>query len=159
MSAAIKPVLAVLLLFAAGSLAFGQAGSTGGTIGKKNKSVSGEESAAGPDAAARPHPKTERPIQKRSRANVPLPGESATEGSLCEAVVGNWTFSNRIGVVFNAGGNLSATNGDAGKWTCKSGMVTARWKKWTDHYVVSSDRAHMSGNSGLFNFALTATKN
>jgi hypothetical protein len=159
MSAAIKPILAILLLFAVGSLAFGQAGSTGGTIGNTNKSVSGEEGAAGPDAAARPHPKSERPLEKRNRTNVPPPGGSATERSLCEAVVGNWTFSNRIGVVFKAGGDLSATNGDVGKWTCKSGMVTARWRKWTDHYVVSSDRAHMSGNSGLLNFALSATKN
>ena len=154
----IKPLLAILLFFAGGSLALGQAGSTGGTIGKTDKSVGGE-SAAGPDAPARPHPKTERPTEKRNRTNVQLPGDSAAESSLCKALVGTWTFSNGIGVVFKAGGDLSATNADVGKWTCNSGMVAAHWRRWTDHYVVSSDRAHLSENSGLFNAALTATKN
>jgi hypothetical protein len=76
-----------------------------------------------------------------------------------KGLVGDWTFSNGIGVVFNAGGNLSSTNNDVGKWTCERGMVAAHWRKWTDHYVISSNGAHMAGNSGLLNIALTATKN
>jgi hypothetical protein len=41
--AAAKPLLAILIFLAGGSLAFGQAGAIGGTIGKTDKSVSGEE--------------------------------------------------------------------------------------------------------------------
>jgi hypothetical protein len=40
-SAATRPILVVILLLAGWSLAFGQAGSTGGMIGKTDKSVSG----------------------------------------------------------------------------------------------------------------------
>src|SRR5450631_776566 len=47
--AAIKSLLSVILLLAAGSLAFGQAGSTGGTLGKTGKSMSGEDSPAAPE--------------------------------------------------------------------------------------------------------------
>ena len=46
--AATKPLLAIIIFFAGGSLAFGQAGSTGGTIGKTEKSISGGEQAPTP---------------------------------------------------------------------------------------------------------------
>jgi hypothetical protein len=49
--AAAKPLLAIILFLAGGSLAFGQAGSTGGTIGKQDKSISGGEGADRPRAA------------------------------------------------------------------------------------------------------------
>ena len=44
--AAIKPLLAALLLIATHSLAFGQAGSIGGVVGKTDKSISGEETSS-----------------------------------------------------------------------------------------------------------------
>jgi hypothetical protein len=46
--AASKSLLSVIIFFAGGSLAIGQAGSTGGVIGKTDKSVSGGESPARP---------------------------------------------------------------------------------------------------------------
>jgi hypothetical protein len=55
--AAVKPLLAIIILFASGSLAFGQAGSIGGTIGKTDKSVLGGESAVEPHAPAKSRPK------------------------------------------------------------------------------------------------------
>lgn len=131
------------LAFANVSSALAQGGSVGGTIGKQDKSISGGEETSRPRAA---------PLPKRS-------AEKARETSSCKGLVGSWTFSNGIGVVFKAGGDLSSTHDDGGKWTCEGGMVAARWRKWTDHYVISSDGAHMSGNSGLLNMALTATKN
>jgi hypothetical protein len=60
--AATKPSLAVIIFFASGSLAFGQAGSTGGTIGKQDKSVTGGESAVEPHTPAKSRPKGQRPI-------------------------------------------------------------------------------------------------
>jgi hypothetical protein len=152
-------ILALLLAAPAnGSSALAQAGSTGGIIGKTDKTLSGER-ATERLAPARPHPKTQRPIEKGGRSTVQLPGESATGSSPCKGLMGAWTFSNGISVVFKPGGNMSSTNNDAGKWTCENGMVAAHWSKWTDHYVMSSDGARMSGNSGLLNIALTATKN
>jgi hypothetical protein len=55
--AAIKSLLAVILLLAAGSLALGQAGSTGGTLGKTGKSLSGEDSPAAPETRTKPRTK------------------------------------------------------------------------------------------------------
>jgi hypothetical protein len=52
---ATKPLLAVIIFLAGGSLAFAQAGSTGGTIAKTNKSISGGAEA-------------EQPTQKSPRA-------------------------------------------------------------------------------------------
>jgi hypothetical protein len=57
--AATKPFLAIIIFFASGSLAFGQAGSTGGTIGKQDKSISGGAEANGPDT---------KPTRKVNRA-------------------------------------------------------------------------------------------
>jgi hypothetical protein len=147
-----------LLLAAFENDSLAQSGSTGGTVGDINKTLSGERATA-PNAPARPRPKTERPNETGSRTTVQSPGESVSESSPCKRLLGAWTFSNGIGVLFKAGGELSATNGDAGSWTCDSGMIAARWSKWTDHYVISADGAHLSGNSGVLNMALTATKN
>ncbi len=74
-------------------------------------------------------------------------------------LLGSWSFSNGVGVMFKPGGGLSSTTGDGGTWSCDNGMVAAHWGHWTDHYLVSSDGAHITGNSGLLNAALTATKN
>jgi hypothetical protein len=62
--AATKPFLAIIIFFACGSLVFGQAGSTGGTIGKTDKSVSGGESTAEPHTPAKSRPKGQRPIDR-----------------------------------------------------------------------------------------------
>jgi len=52
-AAATKSLLSVVLLLAGVSLALGQAGSTGGTLGKTGKSMSGEDSPAIPDPATK----------------------------------------------------------------------------------------------------------
>jgi hypothetical protein len=52
--AATKALLFVVLLLAGGSLAFGQAGSTGGALGKTGKSISGDESPAAPETRTKP---------------------------------------------------------------------------------------------------------
>ena len=51
--AAAKPLLAIIILLTGGSLAFGQAGSIGGTIGKTDKSVSGVEEPRAPAKSRR----------------------------------------------------------------------------------------------------------
>jgi hypothetical protein len=49
MRPATKALLSVVLLLAGGSVALGQAGSTGGTLGKTGKSMSGEDGPAAPE--------------------------------------------------------------------------------------------------------------
>jgi hypothetical protein len=82
--AAIKLLLPIPIVLAAGSLAFGQAGSTGGVIGKENKEATGST----------PPPASGNRIQSRS----PHPAEperitvtSATLGANCGAPQGNVT--------------------------------------------------------------------
>jgi hypothetical protein len=80
--AATKPVLAVILFFAGGSLAFGQAGSTGGTIGKTDKSVSGGDNAAEPRTPMSSRSKGQRPIDK-----------GASDQSSEASVAGRWRWT------------------------------------------------------------------
>jgi hypothetical protein len=61
---------AMLASLALGTTAFAQAGSTGGTIGKTDKSVSGEEGSAAPDSAVKPRLKGQRPSDAPVRSNV-----------------------------------------------------------------------------------------
>jgi hypothetical protein len=143
-------MLSLLLAAFANDLSvLAQSGSTGGTIGNIDKSLSGE-SPTEPRVPARP---------REGRTTVQSSEKSASGSLPCQKLLGAWTFSNGIGVVFKAGGDMSATNSGVGRWTCDGGMVAAHWSSWTDHYVISSDGTRMSGNSGLLNIALTATKN
>lgn len=155
--------IAMLGLLLAGfdpdSSALAQAGSAGGSVGDTEKTLSGERSAGAPRAPAAAQPKAERRNATAARGNAAPPAETAAAGSRCQMLLGSWSFSNGVGVVFKAGGDLSSTTGDGGRWTCDNGMVAAHWAHWTDHYLVSSDGAHITGNSGLLNFGLTATKN
>jgi hypothetical protein len=148
------------MFLAGGSLALGQAGSTGGSIGKTDKSVSGGEAAPEKQTQTKSRSKGQRTNEKgNSDTVVSSSTKSPSAGTPCERLLGTWTFSNGIGVVFKADGGTVATNNDEGRWTCDSSMVTAHWSKWTDHYVISSDGAHISGTSGLLGIALTAVKN
>ena len=62
------------LAFANASSALAQAGSTGGTIGKQDKSISGGEEADRPRAA--PHPKRSAARAQELRQAIPVAGSS-----------------------------------------------------------------------------------
>ncbi len=117
-------------------------GSAGGAVGDTEKTLSGNRGAAAP-----------------AKAEPRAPKEAASGGARCQSLVGSWSFSNGVGVLFKPGGGLSSTTGDGGSWTCENGMVAAHWARWTDHYLVAADGTHITGNSGLMNIALTAIKN
>src|SRR5665213_3856421 len=78
---ATKPLLAILILLASDPLAFGQAGSIGGAIGKTDKSVSGEET------PRRIHP-AKRSAAKAERRSPPRRG--STDGGVAR-YDGTWT--------------------------------------------------------------------
>jgi len=59
-----RPLLFAIIFLAGGSLAFGQAGSTGGTLGKTGKSLSGEESPAEPSARTKSRAKARPPTNR-----------------------------------------------------------------------------------------------
>jgi len=115
--------------------AFAQAGSTGGTIGKTDKSISGGESAAEPD---RP-PATSSP--KRSVAKT----QETPSSHSCDRIVGRWSWY--LGVsesVFYKGGSAAhPVSGSTGKWTCSGDTVSVVWSYQgttrTDRITVSQD--------------------
>jgi hypothetical protein len=81
--AATKSVLAVFIFFAGSSLAFAQAGSTGGTIGKTDKSISGGEDADRPRSVSHPKQKElkarhDRPERARAASESAKPESTET---------------------------------------------------------------------------------
>ena len=127
--AAFKPLLAILIFLAGGSLAFGQAGSIGGTIGKTDKSVSGAEAP--------------RKIQSTKKSLA-----RADTGSPCDKVAGSWTWrwaNNNDVVTLSPDGTSSATNGGKGNWTCAGRMVRINWQLANDVLTLSSDSKVLSG--------------
>jgi hypothetical protein len=122
-------VLTVLAITAAPRASFAQAGSTGGTIGKTDKSLSG-------DAGSGSHqPQQAEPSRHSAAGKKPA-------GNSCQKIVGTWAWQYPYGaseVVFNADGSgrnplLTA------KWTCAGGGAIIRWSHGTaDHVSISGD--------------------
>jgi hypothetical protein len=78
-STATKPLLTILIVLASDPLAFGQAGSIGGVIGKTDKSISGGGAASEPPAQP----------TSRSRARPPV-DKGASGRSSVVSVAGSW---------------------------------------------------------------------
>ena len=103
-----------------------QAGSTGGTIGKENRSVSGSE-------------------QKKPTDS----GRSATRKTStrtgCGRIVGTWRWPLGQEVVFTSGGSMRISNGDSGRWTCADGIVVATYiSGYIDRITLSADGSQVS---------------
>jgi hypothetical protein len=82
--AAAKPCFAVLIFLAGGSLALGQAGSTGGTIGKTDKSVSGGEAA--------PEKQTQTKSRSKGQGPIDKDDQPSSKPNLANAVIGSWDW-------------------------------------------------------------------
>jgi hypothetical protein len=141
--AATRPVLAIMMFLAGGSLAFGQAGSTGGTIGKTDKSVSGGESAAEPRTPAKSRSKIQQPIDRnisdrssevsvagRWRWIAVCPsgrwqGEFDLAGTSQEQISGSFAGTSWHDVGTITDGHV---NGSSVSFTRKSAFTTQYWK-------------------------------
>jgi hypothetical protein len=123
------------LVFANTSSVSAQAGSIGGTVGKQDKSISGDEEADRPRAA---------PHLKRPASRAP----EASSGHSCRKIVGTWSWY--LGVsdsaFYNDGTARHSTSGATGKWTCAGGTVNV---VWSYEGTVRTDRITLSqdGNS------------
>ncbi len=133
--------IVVCIVWAAPS-AFAQSGSTGGSIGKTEKSISGEQ--AGEESNARP---------RRHRLRRSESGEEAEHGSSCQAkIVGQWRWHYGTTISIRPGGGLSESNGTVGHWTCSGNSITMKWKEFggiTDWLTLSPDGRRMSGTNNL----------
>jgi hypothetical protein len=132
-------------------IVFAQAGSTGGTIGKTDKSVSGGEEVAPPARpGARP---TER---RRNQANPDVATNAQT--SRCPSIAGTWSWTGglfgRNDTEFGADGSAKHGSGIVGTWTCSDGLYVIRWKNWTtDKVKLSADKKklnYVDADGGFF---------
>src|SRR5579863_2954909 len=98
--------------FTNASSALAQAGSTGGSIGKQDKSISGDE-ADRPRAASHP---------KRSAAKV----QETSSGHSCGKIVGRWSWYLGVSesVFYKDGSATHPASGATGKWTCAGDTVS-----------------------------------
>ena len=117
------------------SSALAEAGSIGGHIGKRDKSISGSEGADAPPTAVHPKPPAAKAQQTPS-------------GRSCGRIVGRWSWY--LGVsesIFHKDGTaVHPASGATGKWTCAGDTVNAIWSY---EGTVRTDRITLSpdGNS------------
>jgi hypothetical protein len=118
------------LALANASSALAQAGSTGGTIGKEDKSISGGTGEDTPRAAGQP----KQPAERAQRSDQP-----------CNKIVGRWSWYLGVSesVFYKDGSAAHPASGSKGKWTCAGDTVSAVWiyqgTTRTDRITVSRD--------------------
>jgi hypothetical protein len=112
---------------------FAQAGSTGGTIGKTDKSIYGGEERSKPQRA---------PEGKRSA----VANEKPTANS-CQKIVGRWAWNSAWGTsetVFRSDGTGQNSGGWTNAWTCADGVAIVKWFNHSDRVTVSRDGNSLS---------------
>ena len=125
--------------------AFAQAGSTGGTLGKTDKSVSGGDEA------------------ERSKTSSARPGighREAVRASACSKLIGVWKGALGGDIIFKSDGAVLSTSPvNEGTWSCDNTEITITWKinGGVDHCALSSDgmRQRCLNNLG---YAFTRTR-
>jgi hypothetical protein len=117
--------IASAISFAGARTVLAQAGSTGGTIGKEDKSVSGGEP-AGVSRPAKNHRQ-----ERNARAPVAAPDHSSSDTS-CRSIVGTWTswaagMYGRSDTRINANGTIEHP-ASTGTWSCSGGKYLHTWE-------------------------------
>jgi hypothetical protein len=126
-------------LFPAATMSWAQAGSTGGTLGRTDKSVSGGD-----------EPTRDRSASRKSAAAKPAEHKQA--GNDCNRVVGvwQWRWLNETSVVtLNANGTGSSAHGFKSTWTCSNRTAVIRWPMAQDTMVLSSDGKKLTGSNNV----------
>jgi hypothetical protein len=126
-------------MFAMPCVAQVQPGSTGGSIGKTDKSVSGGEERQVPSSA-----------RSTSTPNA-TPSKRAEDNSGCGRITGTWKWSNNIDVVVKSNRTADATDGGHARLTCDSGMYVFNWQGGgnVSRMTLGTDGKRLSGR-GFF---------
>jgi hypothetical protein len=124
--------------FANVTAALAQAGSTGGTIGKTDKSLSGGQEQGEP----------QRQPEKKQLPRSPSTSEKKT-GDPCRKLIGRWAWNNAGGTsetVFSSGGTgQNAAFNLTNTWKCSGGIAMVRWSNGgSDHVTISRDGNSLS---------------
>lgn len=127
----IVAITCLIALLATDQMAFAQAGSIGGTIGKTDKSASGGE--------GQPHSRA-KPQKDKTDAT------RAIRSSSCRDIVGTWKWYLGLSeTTFLADGSARHSAGATGKWQCVGSAISAVWSNGVkEHYVLSPDGNSLS---------------
>jgi hypothetical protein len=135
-------LIASAVSFAGVTTAAAQAGSTGGSIGKQEKSVSG---AAAPEASQPPKSRKENRKENRREERSRHASTSSSDHSGCRSIAGTWTswaskLYGRNDTRFNADGTLWHKS-SRGTWTCNGGIYHHTWDSFgvRGPYKLSAD--------------------
>lgn len=130
------------------SSALAQAGSIGGTIGKQDKSISGDQSPSEPNTPPKSGVRrlpaqrdtTERVGRSKrgARRNTAQPG---SEGPSCGHIAGTWSWPNGSTMAFGKDGSAgTAGQPPSGTWRCSGSKIIAVFNNGgRDQYVVAPD--------------------
>jgi hypothetical protein len=142
-----KPLFAIFIFFACGSFALGQAGSTGGTIGKTEKSISGGA-------------EVEQPSAKQRKPRPSGPSVAAPSPDSCRKVVGTWTFTfeKSFETAIKSDGTGSFGPGLDFTWTCSGNQFAYTALGITERLTLSSNGMAMSGVDTLNGDRMTAVR-
>jgi hypothetical protein len=136
------PGFALLLgLFALGQQhdAFAQAGSTGGTIGKQEKSISGGDDTADSQHAV----PTNKPRRSADHSVATAP-----TGGPCSRIIGTWLWHNGVSVTVHSNSNTTTqSDGNSATVVCAGGTYSFTWFGiHTVRETLSSDGKRLSGD-------------
>jgi hypothetical protein len=128
----VAAVAYAVMLIPTVALAQLQPGSTGGTIGKTDKSISGGEEAA--------EPLQSLPRRDKRAAKPPNEASGETRGSSCGRIVGTWNWVLGLTVVIKSNGSITASNGLTATWRCNGSQYSFAWSNnITDRVSLSTD--------------------
>jgi hypothetical protein len=134
----IRAAVIVALSLALPASALAQAGSTGGTIGKQDKSISGGDDAAN----------SERAVPMRKPRPARQSAVTAPTGGPCSRIVGTWLWYNGSSVTVHSNSNKTTqSDGNSATVVCEDGTYTFTWfGSHTVHERLSSDGKRLSGD-------------
>jgi hypothetical protein len=131
----IAAAVGVALLSVDASGVFAQAGSTGGTLGNTDKSISGSREE--PGRAGSDH----ETVPRRHRTDA-----GNQSGARCANIAGSWSWFN--GTTTITGSSIAHTNGDTGSWHCSDGVYVLTWRSGVvDHLTLSDNGKRLAGNN------------
>lgn len=137
----ILQVALAIALVAAPCFAQVQPGSTGGSIGKQDKSISGSEETP-----------VSHSLAKKLRHSEASPATGPGKG--CSRIVGSWTWrasvlSWRIVVKPNGVATHSIDNGISGTWSCKDDNAVFVWAngRYLDHVTLLPEPNRLEGTN------------
>jgi len=135
-------LIAAAISFAGATTAVAQAGSTGGSIGKQEKSVSGD---AAPEPSRPEKSRKDSRKENRREEHSRHASTSASESSGCRSIVGTWTsWASKLygprDTHINADGTIVHPS-SKGTWTCSGGIYHHTWDSFgvRGPYKLSAD--------------------